>query len=58
MLSGDAYTNSAVERGSLQPGQTICVRTNDHRVALVTIVDVSEQAVEFGGNCVGTRQSP
>ena len=44
----DAYTNSAIERGGLRPGDTLCVRTDRHRLALVTIVDVSEQAVEFG----------
>jgi len=44
----DAYTNSAIERGGLRPGDTLCVRTDGHRLALVTIVDVSEQAVEFG----------
>jgi len=43
-----AYSNAAIERGSLQPGDTMCVRTNGHRFVLVTIVDVSEQAVEFG----------
>jgi hypothetical protein len=43
-----AYTNSAIERGSLQPGETLCVRTSGHRFALVTIVNASEQAVEFG----------
>jgi hypothetical protein len=47
-LHETAYTTSAIERGSLQPGETICVRTNGHRLALVTIVDASEQAVEFG----------
>ena len=47
-LHETAYTNSVIERGSLQPGHTICVRTNGHRLALVTIVNASEQAVEFG----------
>jgi hypothetical protein len=47
-LHETAYTTSAIERGSLQPGETICVRTNGHRLALVTVVDASEQAVEFG----------
>jgi hypothetical protein len=37
-----AYNNAAIERGSLQPGDTMCVRTNGHRFVLVTIVDVSE----------------
>jgi hypothetical protein len=43
-----AYTNSVIERGNLRPGDTICVRTNGHRLGLVTIVEVSDQAVEFG----------
>lgn len=43
-----AYTNAAIERGSLRPGDTMCVCTNGHRFVLATIVDVSEQAVEFG----------
>jgi hypothetical protein len=47
-LHETAYTNSAIEGRSLRPGDTICVRTDGHRFALVTIVDVSEQAVEFG----------
>jgi hypothetical protein len=47
-LHETAYVDSAIERGSLQPGDTMCVRTNGHRLALVTIVDASEQAVEFG----------
>jgi Domain of unknown function (DUF1707) len=47
-LHETAYTDAALERGSLQPGESICVRTNGHRLALVTIVDVSEQAVAFG----------
>ena len=34
--------------GACSPATTICVRTNGRRFALVTIVDVSEQAVEFG----------
>ena len=42
------YTNSAIEGGSLRPGTTLCVRTEGHRLALVTIVSASEQAVEFG----------
>lgn len=47
-LRETAYTTSAIERASLHPGDTMCVRTNGHRLALVTIVDASEQAVEFG----------
>jgi hypothetical protein len=43
-----AGTDAPIERDSLQPGEIRCVRTNDHRPALVTIVDASEQAVEFG----------
>lgn len=43
-----AYTDSAIERGSLQPGETLCVRTDDHRFALVTIVDANDQVIEFG----------
>jgi len=47
-LHETSYTNAAIERRSLQPGTVICVRTNDHRLALITIVSASEQAVEFG----------
>ena len=47
-LRETAYTNSAVELGGLRPGDTLCVRTDGHRLALVTIVGVSGQAVEFG----------
>ena len=47
-LRETAYADSAIERGSLQPGDALCVRTNGHRLALVTIVSASEQAVEFG----------
>jgi hypothetical protein len=47
-LHETTYTNSAIERGRLRPGEIICVRTNGHRLALVTIVSASEQAVEFG----------
>jgi hypothetical protein len=47
-LHATSYTNTAIERRSLQPGTVICVRTNDHRLALITIVSASEQAVEFG----------
>jgi hypothetical protein len=46
--SGPTYTDAPIERGSVQPGQIICVRTNAHRLALITIVSASEQAVEFG----------
>jgi hypothetical protein len=41
------YTNAALERGSLHPDETICVRTNGSRYALVTITSVSDQAVQF-----------
>ena len=47
-LHETTYTGAPIERGSLQPGQIICVRTNAHRLALITIVSASEQAVEFG----------
>jgi Domain of unknown function (DUF1707) len=43
-----AYTDSPIERGSLQLGDTLCVRTKGHRLALITVVNASEQAVEFG----------
>jgi hypothetical protein len=42
-----AYSNESIERGSLQPGETICVRTGGGRFALITIVGASEQAVQF-----------
>jgi hypothetical protein len=41
------YTNAAIERGSLRPGDTMCARANGHRFVLVTIVDVSEQYGSF-----------
>jgi hypothetical protein len=47
-LHETGYSSAVIERGSLRSGQTLCVRTNDHRLALVTIVDVGEQAVVFG----------
>jgi hypothetical protein len=43
-----AYTNGAIERGSLRPNETICVRTEQNRYALVTIVDASDQAIQLG----------
>lgn len=42
-----AYTDGAVERGSLKPGENLCVRTSEHRYALVTIVSASDQAIQF-----------
>jgi Domain of unknown function (DUF1707) len=42
-----AYTRGPIERGSLQPGETICVRTNGRHYALITIVSASAQAVQF-----------
>jgi hypothetical protein len=47
-LHESTYTNSAIERGSLQPGETLCVRTNGRRLALITIIDTSGQAIDFG----------
>lgn len=41
------YTNGAIERGSLQAGDTICVRTGGRHFALVTIVSASEQSLQF-----------
>lgn len=41
------YTRGGIERGSLQPGETICVRTDQDRYALVTIVSADEQAIRF-----------
>ena len=43
-----AYTTPAIERKGLKSGETLCVRTNDHRLALVTIVNASEESIEFG----------
>ena len=43
-----ADATAVIERADLRPGDAICVPTNGRRFALVTIVDVSEQAVEFG----------
>ncbi len=42
-----AYTNGGIERGYLQRDENLCVRTNGNRYAVITIVDVNEQAVEF-----------
>jgi hypothetical protein len=47
-LHATGYTDSPLERRGLQPGDIICARTDDHRLALITIVSASEQAVEFG----------
>jgi hypothetical protein len=41
------YTSGGIERGSLQPGDDICVRTGGRHFALVTIVSASEQGVQF-----------
>jgi Domain of unknown function (DUF1707) len=41
------YSDKSIERGSLQSGQNICVRTSGKRFALVTIVSTSEQAIQF-----------
>jgi hypothetical protein len=43
-----AYTNGAIERGGLRSDETICVRTNQRRYALVTIVAASDQAIQLG----------
>jgi uncharacterized protein DUF1707 len=42
-----AYARGGIELGSLQPGDNICVRTNENRYALVTIITVGEQAIQF-----------
>lgn len=41
------YTDGRIERGNLQVGENLCVRTSGHRYALVTIEDVSDQGVQF-----------
>lgn len=41
------YTDGSIERGSLQVGTNLCLRTSGHRYALVTIDDVSDQGVQF-----------
>ena len=41
------YTDGSIERGNLQVGENLCVRTSGHRYALVTIDDVSDQGVQF-----------
>lgn len=41
------YTDGGIERGNLQVGESLCVRTSGHRYALVTIDDVSDQGVQF-----------
>ena len=42
-----AYTSGSIERGTLQSGANLCVRTTDSRFALITIVSVSEQSLQF-----------
>jgi hypothetical protein len=41
------YTRGGIERGSLHSGDNICVRTDQDRYALVTIVAADEQAMQF-----------
>jgi hypothetical protein len=41
------YTRGGIDRGSLQAGENICVRTSEDRYALVTVVGADEQAFEF-----------
>ena len=41
------YMRGGIELGSLQPDDNICVRTNENRYALVTIVTAAEQAMQF-----------
>jgi hypothetical protein len=50
------YTNGSIERGSLQPEENICARTSDNRYALVTIVSMSEQAIQFPATVVWDPQ--
>ena len=47
-LRETGYTTAPIERGALRPGDTICVRTSGHRLALVTVVEAGQDAVEFG----------
>jgi DUF1707 SHOCT-like domain len=41
------YTDGSIERGSLQRSENLCVRTSGHRYAFVTIIDVSDQGIQF-----------
>ena len=41
------YTRGGIERGSLRSGENICVRTDQNRYAVVTIVAADEQAIQF-----------
>lgn len=47
-LHEPAYRTPAIERTGLRSGESLCVRTNDHRLALVTIVNASGESIEFG----------
>jgi len=41
------YMRGGIELGSLQPDDNICLRTDQNRYALVTIVTAAEQAIQF-----------
>ena len=41
------YMHGGVERGSLRSGENICVRTDQNRYALVTVIAADEEAVQF-----------
>jgi hypothetical protein len=42
-----AYTRGGLELGSIQPGDNICIRTDEKRYAVLTVVAASEQAFQF-----------
>jgi hypothetical protein len=47
-LHEPAYTTPAIERTGLRSGESFCVRSSGHRLALGTIVDASGESIEFG----------
>jgi hypothetical protein len=42
-----AYTRGGLEVGNIQPGDNICIRTDENRYALVTVVAAGQQAFQF-----------
>ena len=41
------YSREGVRRENLEPGDNICLRTDEDRCALITVVDATEQAIRF-----------
>jgi hypothetical protein len=42
-----AYTHGSIERGSLRSDETLCVRTDQNRYALVMSIGASDQAIQL-----------